>query len=233
MNPTSSLKESFETQGFVVLENFFKAPQLEKVTESLNLHYSGEKGGFVDKAENFRQFQTETDPWVPSKEERPPFETLEKDSRLVEITGQLLGLDYAEVMCLIMRTRPGTGQAWHQDTKYESPAKFILNRVIYPWDTPEEAGGLVVVPGSHRRGRIPKGGNHESLPGEVLLLPKAGMVAFMNGHLWHRVPLNRSTQPRFSVNLRARPATVPQDYTRVGVYRNGAYDFQELRPLDQ
>src|ERR1041384_8065915 len=125
----------------------------------------------------------------------------------------------------MMQTRPGTAQAWHQDTSCVDPAKFILNRVLYPWVYPPEAGTIIVGPGSHLKGRIPPGPNHEPMRGELMLHPTPGTVVFLHSFTYHRVGINRWTAPRHTLNFRSRPASCPAYYDSIGFYRSSGYDF--------
>jgi hypothetical protein len=222
---TSESVKNFWDDGALLLEGFFNPPELEGIAGEIQQHYSIAQP--VVKLENFDQFETRTDPWSPRG---GVFEALARHPLLVEITKAVLGPQYADHSnCLVMQTRPGTGQAWHQDTPSNDPVKFILNRIVYFRDVTPEAGGILFVPGSHRKGRIPPGPNHEPLPGEVPLHPKAGTLVLLHSFTWHRVSVNRSDAPRWSANFRCRPSSCPEDYDGVGFYRNSAYNFRTLR----
>ena len=74
------------------------------------------------------------------------------------------------------------GQAWHQDCPPDNPSRFNLNRLFYLQDTEIDDGAVVVVPGSHRAGRISPGLPQEPIPGEVVLTPRAGTLVLLHGH---------------------------------------------------
>ncbi len=96
-----------------------------------------------------------------------------------------------------------------------------MNRLVYPHDAGDGVGGaLMVVPGSHLRGRVPAGEPHGALPGEIVITPRAGAVVLMHASTFHRVTPVTSDVPRFSVNLRAAPAGTSPTVTDVAVYRN-------------
>ena len=111
--------------------------------------------------------------------------------------------------------------------------QFNLNRLFYLQDTEVDDGAVVVVPGSHRMGRISPGAPQAPIPGEVMLTPRAGTLVLLHGHIYHRVTPNVSLRPRVSVNLRAYPADVPREITRIGLYRNAAYDFLAGKRIDR
>jgi ectoine hydroxylase-related dioxygenase (phytanoyl-CoA dioxygenase family) len=68
------------------------------------------------------------------------------------------------------------------------------------------------------------------MPGEVHVAPAAGTLVFLKSRCYHRVTVNRSNIPRFSVNFRVRPAGAPAGLTRIGVYRTGKWDFAKNQP---
>ena len=69
-----------------------------------------------------------------------------------------------------------------------------------------------MVPGSHRWGRDPSEViGRQSYPNEVRLLGPAGTVAFFNGHIWHGASLNKSTEPRWSLNSFWRKRESPME----------------------
>jgi ectoine hydroxylase-related dioxygenase (phytanoyl-CoA dioxygenase family) len=122
----------------------------------------------------------------------------------------------------------GRGGPWHQDCSSEPGTPYCLNRLVYPHDAGNGAGGaLMVVPGSHRRGRIPAGDPHGNLPGERVVMPRAGTVLIMHASLFHRVAPVASAAPRFSINMRAAPAGTSPSVTDVAVYRNVVCRFTE------
>ena len=220
----------FWEQGYAVVEGLFQPAEMAGVMESVLAHYKTAPPANWNP--NFLPYETLTDSWTPQAPENGPFDAFARHPKLAELTAQLLGDDFAAQSCLMMQTRPGTGQAWHQDTSCVDPAKFILNRILYPWAYPPEAGTIILVPGSHRRGRIPPGPNHEPIPGELKLQPKPGTLVFLHSFTFHRVGINRWNSPRHTLNFRSRPASCPPYYDSVGFYRSSAYDFGRQEVLD-
>ncbi len=228
MDSIKELISRFWNDGVLVLESFFTAGELAEVDAKIQEHYASAPPG--TKPENFHQYETFTDPWAGKGD---AFDALTRHPKLEELTTALLGPNFIYQYCLVMQTRPSTGQAWHQDTSCDDPTKFVLNRVVYPRDVLPEAGGIIFVPGSHKRGRIPPGPNHEPLPGEVALHPKAGTLVLLHSFTWHRVGMNRSNGPRWTANFRCRPATCTEDRDAVGVYRNSAYNFRTMEVVPE
>ena len=143
-----------------------------------------------------------------------------------DATEAVLGCGYTAPGSLVMYyVVGGQGQAWHQDCLADDTTAFNLNRLIYTDDITVEHGAIVVVPGSHKLGRIPPGGHQDPMEGEVVLAPSAGTLIFLNGQVFHRVTPNLNPKPRVSTNFRAFPAGIPSSVTCIGVYRNGAVNF--------
>lgn len=181
--------------------------------------------GNLDKT---KAFECDVIAWDPVREGHPAFAPLMEDSSLREATEAVIGDDFHTSTSLVMfSVGRGRGQAWHQDCPSDDSGLFNLNRLLYTQDVGEENGCIVVVPGSHKAGRIPPGGHQEPIDGEVRLSPKAGTLVLLHGHVYHRVTPNHTDQPRLSVNLRAYPHGVSEDVTCIGVYRNGTVDFCE------
>ena len=147
--------------------------------------------------------------WDPLGEEVEPFQVLAADPRLATLTRELIGEFSAPGSLAMWSVGGGKGQAWHQDCPPDDPSQFNLNRLFYLQDTEVDDGAVVVVPGSHRMGRISPGAPQAPIPGEVMLTPRAGTLVLLHGHLYHRVTPNVSLRPRASVNLRAYPAMCP------------------------
>lgn len=218
----SGFIQKFWDDGALLLDGFFTPGELAGIAGEIEKYYAVTPP--MVRPENFDQFETRTDAWSPKA---GVFEALAHHPLLVELTKALLGQGYVDhSTCLVMQTRPGTGQAWHQDTPCSDPLKFVLNRIVYCWDVTPEAGGILYVPGSHRKGKLPKGPNHEPLPGELAIHPKAGTLVLLHSFTWHRVSMNRSNSPRWSANFRCRPSSCPDDYDGVGYYRNAGYNFR-------
>lgn len=146
---------------------------------------------------------------------------------VLETTGAALGPGWVtDCPALVFSTPAGGGrQGWHQDSSEEGQDQFVVNRIIYPRGVAHDQGALVVVRGSHRRGDIPAGGNHDDIDGQEELQPEPGTLALMHSRLWHRVSDNRSTRARTQVNHRVRPATARAGLCATPVFRTGRWDF--------
>lgn len=232
-----TLRSTFEEHGILVFPDFLDPVRLRELNAQIAEHYKS----IVEDADRAKEsstagigFDVEVVPWDPIAHGVQAFTRLAQDPMLSGLTETILGPGFGAPKALVMwSVGGGKGQAWHQDCPPDDPGAFNMNRLFYMQDTQEEDGALVVVPGSHRVGRIPSGGSQDPIDGEIVLTPAAGTLAFLHGHVFHRVTPNVSGKPRVSLNLRAYPSGVSDQVNRVGIYRNGAYDFVEGRRLDR
>jgi ectoine hydroxylase len=202
------IKKDFLRDGAVILPGFFAPEELRDANAQLD-RYANEP--VVARSSEFQQMTyTDTQAWAPVETGISCMAVLRDHPRLRQITEAVIGKSYEDDPSLVMLTRKGKAQAWHQDTSSDKPDEFILNRLIYCRDTPRAAGALVFVPGSHRRGDIPPGGPQDPIAGEVAIEPRAGTVALVSSRCFHRVTPNETTLPRFSINFRVRRATAPR-----------------------
>jgi ectoine hydroxylase-related dioxygenase (phytanoyl-CoA dioxygenase family) len=235
------LKARFWEEGYLVLDEFFEAKLMDRMDTAIREHF-GDDPQFWHEEEFLDKSKTEVIPWFPQNPElneynadrAVPFDCLEGDKRLSELTDSILGEDWSKLYCMVMFSRKGSaGQSWHQDCSPDVPSQHNLNRLVYTRDLSAEIGGqIVVMPGSHRMGVLPVGDPHEDLAGQVVLNPKKGTLVLLHGHTWHRVlPVTGSF--RFSTNYRACPAGTPADITDICVYRNMRYSFASNSVIEE
>lgn len=227
----SGIRREFERWGVVVFPRFFAEEELLSARKAMDEYFAPLQARAMSltsahHGEAEKSFACDVIPWDPLKEKHPVFRNLHNHPALVEVTEAMLGAGFTAPGSLVMfSVGGGRGQAWHQDCPVEATRDFNLNRLIYTGDVSVEDGAIVVVPGSHRMGRIPPGGHQDPMDGEVVLTPKAGTLVFLHGHVYHRVTPNLNRKPRVSVNFRAFCAGTSPDVTCIGVYRNGTVNF--------
>ena len=235
------LSKEFWKEGYLVLDEFFDPELMEQLDQNIR-QYFGDDPEFWHEEEFLSKSETEVIPWFPQNPDLPeysaalaaPFDRLEKDRFLKQLTESLLGNDWSPLYSMVMYSREGTtGQAWHQDCPPDDPEKFNLNRLVYSRDISDDIGGqTVIMPGSHRMGELPAGEPHEDLEGQVVLSPRKGTLVLLHGHTWHRVlPIKGAF--RFSTNYRACPAGTPADINDICVYRNMRYCFASNRVVEE
>ncbi len=228
----AAVRRDFMELGAVILPGFFDARRLKPIVAAVDEHWKQSDKSPL-RHSDFDRFETYPTAWGPVAEANPLFLTLRDDPDLVALTRAAIGSDFTHGVDLVMYTGKGKGQAWHQDCPPDDLSKFTVNRLIYVRDVDPAQGALVYVPGSHKFGRIPPGGNQDPMPGEVHLSPRAGTVAIMNSLCYHRVTANQLNEPRVSINFRVQPPNVAQDYDKVAAFRGGTYDFRTEKVLDQ
>ena len=231
-----SRRRKFAEHGVVVVPGFLDREQVAFLNREIDAHYGPlvrERFGIGAVSRAAIEMDCDVITWDPLGEEVEPFQVLAADPRLATLTRELIGEFSAPGSLAMWSVGGGKGQAWHQDCPPDDPSQFNLNRLFYLQDTEVDDGAVVVVPGSHRMGRISPGAPQAPIPGEVMLTPRAGTLVLLHGHIYHRVMPNVSLRPRVSVNLRAYPADVPREITRIGLYRNAAYDFLAGKRIDR
>jgi len=236
-----SLASDFWEQGFLVLNEFFDPALMNEMDRNIR-DYFGDDPQFWHEPEFLNKSKTEVIPWFPQNPDLPeysteaaaPFDRLEQDKRLQQLTKAVLGEGWSPLYSMVMYSRKGTsGQAWHQDCPPETASRFNLNRLVYTRLLSDDIGGqTVIMPGSHRHGELPIGDPHEDLAGQVVLKPRKGTLVLLHGHTWHRV-LPISGPFRFSTNYRACPNGTPADITDICVYRNMRYCFASNRVIEE
>ncbi|WP_404425406.1 phytanoyl-CoA dioxygenase family protein [Nibricoccus sp. IMCC34717] len=224
------LQAEFDATGCLVLPGFLAPHELQPIQAELDAYYAPiEKQALALSAGHkgeTAKFACDVVPWDPVKDGNTTLTQLWHHDRLATVTECVLGPGFLAPSSLVMfSVGGGRGQAWHQDCPSDASADFNLNRLFYTEDVSLEEGAIVVVPGSHRWGRIPPGGHQDPMVGEIALTPRAGTLVLLHGHVYHRVTPNLTPKRRISVNYRAYPAGVSPDVNCIGVYRNGTVNF--------
>ena len=110
----------------------------------------------------------------------------------------------------------------------------IANSIWMLDDFTAENGATRVVPGSHRRGRLPQDDLTDPSaphPDEILVLGTAGTCVVFNSHLWHGGTLNRSSAPRRAIHA----AFVRRDQKQQTVFADYLHQatYQRLSPAQR
>jgi len=226
------LANTFWRQGYVVIEDFFSAKTMDNL-QSLILNHYGLDPEYEHEAAFLSKSATEVIPWFPQMSGVLGFDRIEHCKEMETLTEAILGEDWKALYCMTMFSKKGSkGQAWHQDCPPDDPQQFNLNRLVYTMDINDQVGGeVLVMPGSHRLGKLPVGDVNEDFTEQVILTPKKGTLVIIHGHTWHRVlPIKGAY--RLSTNYRAVPQNTPEDITDICVYRNMLYQFSTSKVLE-
>lgn len=232
MNMTE-MSNTFWQQGYLVIEGLFSAENMDKLQSIILGHY-GLNPEYEHEAAFLSKSATEVIPWFPQMSGEQAFDEIELCNQMETLTEAILGKGWKSLYCMTMFSKKGTkGQAWHQDCPPDDPQQFNLNRLVYTMDINDQVGGeLLVMPGSHRLGKLPAGEVNEDFSEQVILAPRKGTLVIIHGHTWHRV-LPIKGEYRLSTNYRAIPQNTPDDITDICVYRNMLYQFSTSKILEE
>ncbi len=231
------LRDRFFEYGILVFPDYLSGSSVSVLSRTVQDHFMpilNDPERLRDRSTSKINFDVDVVPWDPLADGDAGFTELANEERLARLTESVLGEGFSAPRGLVMWSiGGGKGQAWHQDCPADKPKAFNMNRLFYLQDTTVDDGAIVVVPGSHTRGRIPRGGSQSPIEGEVVLTPSSGTLVFLHGHVFHRVTPNVSGKPRVSANFRAYPVGITQEVNQIGVYRDGAYDFTKKKRVDR
>jgi ectoine hydroxylase-related dioxygenase (phytanoyl-CoA dioxygenase family) len=129
------------------------------------------------------------------------FGVAQDEARVLEAVRHVIDRDFGLMNCGGRDPLPGFGQqGLHTDWRaraawepyYAATALWLLD------DFTPDNGATRLVPGSHRKGAVPKAFSDPERrhPEEEIVLARAGSVLVFNGHLWHSGTRNRSGGPR-------------------------------------
>ena len=228
----TKLSDIFWQQGYLVIEDFFSIESMDSLQSIILGHY-GLHPEYEHEAAFLSKSATEVIPWFPQRSGEQAFDEIEQCHQMETLTESILGTGWKALYCMTMFSKKGTkGQAWHQDCPPDDPQQFNLNRIVYTMDIDDQVGGeVLVIPGSHRLGKLPAGEVNEHFSEQVILSPKKGTLVIIHGHTWHRV-LPIKGEYRLSTNYRAVPQYTPEDITDICVYRNMLYQFSTSKVLE-
>lgn len=223
-----TLEQQFARDGFVHIPQFLDAELISALDADIEAHYAAIDESAHSLGAFMEDFACDVIPWDPLSEDCASFRALAAMPRLATVTKACIGAHFSVFNSLVMYSkRGGRGQSWHQDSMPGPSAGFNLNRLCYVRPVAADDGALVIVPGSHRCGRIPDGAHQAAMPGEIMICPQAGDLLLVHGWCFHRVLPNSSGRTRVSINIRAYPQGVDQSVCATGVYRNGTAYFDK------
>ena len=105
-------------------------------------------------------------------------------------------------------------QPWHADAILDPRTRaFDVQLFCFFHDTPREAGGTMILPGSHlRRVNESDVARAQNFKGQLATVCRAGTVVVCHHGIWHSGQPNLTQAPRTMLKLRLGPAT-PQVLT--------------------
>jgi hypothetical protein len=111
---------------------------------------------------------------------------------------------YAHVIAPLQRW----SQPWHADAILDPrPFAFDIQLLFFFHDTPREAGGTMILPGSHLR-RVNESdiARYQNFLGQLPTVCRAGTLLVCHHGIWHCGQPNHTNSPRSMFKLRVGPA---------------------------
>ncbi|MES1158113.1 MAG: phytanoyl-CoA dioxygenase family protein [Haliangium ochraceum] len=99
-------------------------------------------------------------------------------------------------------------QPWHTDAILDPrPFAFDIQLFFFFHDTPREAGGTMILPGSHfRRVNESDVGRYQNFRGQIATVCRAGTLVCCHHGLWHCGQPNHTHAPRTLLKVRVAPS---------------------------
>ena len=217
-----AIAQAIEENGYCVIEDFFTAEDVS-VADTHVASWLQRWDELIGESVEYRERFDVHLKALPIARDRE-FTALFAHPKVVEVTRAVVGDDFEPVTGFAFATPREGGQGWHKDSCDPTPGQFTLNRLLYTRDYRPEQGRLYVLTGSHRYcGFREDGPNHEDLPGQVAITPRAGMLVLVSSHCAHRVGINQTDDIRVVLNSRVNRKGVPTDLCDLCTFRSGRW----------
>ena len=195
---TQQEKDQLDRDGFLPLYGILTPEQLVSVRDRVSelLQIEGDQAGIEVHQE------AGTDRLSDLVNKGAMFDICFTHPRVLAAMAHVLAADFKLSSLNYRAALPGQGhQALHTDWRVPvTDGEFrVCNSIWLLDDFTLENGPTRVVPGSHRRGALPKDEMSDPAaahPDEKLLLAPAGTVVIFNSHVWHGGTLNQTDQKR-------------------------------------
>ena len=193
---TQSDRQQLDELGYLVLPDFIPPRMLEDLRDRCETLWEqeGDQAGSEFRAEpGTRRLANLVDKGAI-------FAELVCMPKILECMEHVIGPGYKFSSLNARSTNPhnGDAQPWHADTGaiVDERGYWVCNSVWMLDDFTPENGATRMLPRSHTWSRLPDPGAAGLLPGEELVLVKAGTVVIMNAHMWHGGTANRTDRCR-------------------------------------
>lgn len=226
---TFEIRNQFEEDGFVIIEDFFSEQFMKEIDEQLSDYINNK----VPKLSSERVFYE--DGKIGSiksmnrmNEESQFFNDFKEHPKVKHLVADIFGVETRDIVSETLQFfgKPafeGSVTPWHQDNGFQhySPPDSLMIWVALQ-DVDEEMGCVVFAQGSHKQGvvsHIPSGvlGFSQTVetPPDLSLFPEIKVVMRRSGislhhcNTFHRSGANKTNRPRpaLSVNYRTKWAT--------------------------
>ncbi len=190
-------------EGYVALGNFMDGELLAALRTRVDelFEQEGEQSGAEFKQEpHARRLANLVD-------KGRVFEQIIAHPVILEYVGAVLGPRFklSSLNARSANPRSDCGQPLHADMAAvaDEQGYWVCNTVWMLDDFTPDNGAIRMVPGSHRRRKLPQEALADPLaphPDEVLLTGRAGTVVVMNAHMWHSGTANGAAAARRAVH---------------------------------
>ena len=194
-------RRQLDERGYLVLPDLMGRELLDEVRERVEQLFAeeGDRAGGEFKQEPYARRLAN----LVNKGE--VFERVILTPRVLECMQHVLG-PMLKLSSLNVRSAEPMGdcaQPWHADSAAiaDDRGYWVCNSVWMLDDFTPDNGATRMVPGSHKWRRVPPPDLYDPLPGEELVLGKAGAVVIMNAHMWHGATANRTNAPRRAMHV--------------------------------
>lgn len=216
---TRAQKESFDTNGYLHLEGFYSATEMEEMRQ--HFHELVARTDHRPKNMSYAFMESpagyQPDPFNPNNVEGMMDQTLASDywfdqftePRIVAAICDLLGPNIDFHNGKVRNKPPGfvAKQGWHQDWPYERHSTPDLAAAITYLDATDfEAGATEAVPGSHFKGEWPTIEGGHTIPDDlvaddehVVVRAQPGDVLIIHVLVVHRAGHNYTQQARHAI----------------------------------
>ncbi|MEO8567836.1 MAG: phytanoyl-CoA dioxygenase family protein [Ginsengibacter sp.] len=225
---TTQQKISYEKDGYLIVENFLKTQEIEKLYEIATADKNLQKHAFDLNDQSGKK--TKLTLWYTPGNDA--YGLLTKSKRMVDSVDNLMDGDsqVCHFHSKLMQKEPKVGGAWewHQDYGYWYKNEFLLpdqmmSVMIAITNANKENGCLQVIKGSHKMGRIEHGFAGEQVGASqhyvdqalktmelIYVEINAGDALFFHSNLLHRSEANLSDSARWSlISVYNRSENVP------------------------
>jgi ectoine hydroxylase-related dioxygenase (phytanoyl-CoA dioxygenase family) len=201
--------ESFQRDGYVILENALDRPELDELVATLAPFETTRPMGR-------NAFEGQKSQRVYSLAGKgAAFQRLAEHPRVLALVDRLLMPNFLLSTMQSIRLHPGEkSQAWHTDDAFyfvqrPHPLPLAVSVIWAIEEFTEQNGATEVIPGSHRWGmEHPDHQDYESVPAEM----PAGSAIVFDAALWHRGGTNHSRGTRLAISPQyCQPWLRPQE----------------------
>lgn len=194
-------KQQLDEQGYLVLPDLMGPELLAEVRQRVDELFAQEgaaAGAEFKQEPGARRLANLVD-------KGPVFERVILTPRVLEAMAHVLGSRFKLSSLNVRSANPFTdcAQPLHADSGAipDDLGYWVSNSVWMLDDFTPDNGATRMLPGSHRWRRLPPPGCYDPLPGEQLVIGKAGTVVIMNAHMWHGASANRTATPRRAMHV--------------------------------